>query len=210
MDFVSFLSRISQIKEQPLGGESSQFKMAPRLRLKYSKTQIEANKPRDSAVLVLFYPDSDYNTHILLTLRSAYKGIHGSQISFPGGKMDKKDGILKETALREAQEEVGISKNDVRLIRPISKTYIPPSNFWVQPYLGYVEKTPVFVTNYEVEKIIPLPLEKLLNKELITTQLVTTSYLKQKQVPCYKINEHVIWGATAMILSEVVDLILLN
>lgn len=207
MDFVSFLSRISQIKKQPLGGENAQFKMAPALRGKYTSAQIAANKPRPSAVLVLFYPDDKNKTQVLLTLRSAYRGIHGSQISFPGGKKSPKDNDLMETALRESEEEVGIDRNSVQIIKRASKTYIPPSNFWVHPYLGYIDYTPRFTINYEVEEIIPIPLAELLKQELNTTHVVTTSYMKRIEVPCYRVNEHIVWGATAMILSEVVDIL---
>lgn len=208
MDFVSFLSIISRIKDQPLGGENAQFKMAPALRGRYTEAQIAANKPRPSAVLVLFYPDEKNKTQILLTLRSAYNGTHGSQISFPGGKKSPKDSDLVETALRESEEEVGINRNTVQIIRPVSRTYIPPSNFWVYPFLGYIDYTPVFTINYEVEQIIPIPLAELLKQELNTTHVVNTSYMKQVEVPCYMVNQHVVWGATAMILSEVVDVLI--
>ncbi len=207
MDFNSFLTQINQLKKSPLGGLESQFKMAPELRKNYSLKDIENRNPRASAVLVLFYPDEENNTRVLLMLRSNYKGVHSAQISFPGGKNEKADGNLTATALRETEEEIGIDKNDINIIREITKTYIPPSNFWVHPFVGYYDKTPLFTTNYEVEVLIEVLVSDLLDDKFISTKNLTTSYMENIDVPCFKLNSYIVWGATAMILSEIKDLL---
>ncbi len=207
MDFNFFLTHISKLKELPLGGLFSQFKMAPELRKTYSLKDIEDKKPKESAVLALFYPDKDCNTNILLMLRASYNGVHSAQISFPGGKQEKNDNNLQFTALRETEEEIGVLINDITIIRKLTKTYIPPSNFWVTPFMGILHTTPVFKTNHEVEKLIEIKLTDLLNDSSITSKNLTTSYMQNIDVPCFKLNNYTVWGATAMMLSEIKDLI---
>jgi len=207
MDFNYFLTHIYKIKELPLGGLDSQFKLAPELRKQFSKKDIESQNPKESAVLALFYPDIDQNTNILLMLRASYNGVHSAQISFPGGKKDKNDTNLEFTALRETEEEIGISKNRITIVRELTKTYIPPSNFWVTPYIGVYNSTPTFSINHEVEKLIEVPIIELLDENLLRTKNVTTSYMKNVDVPYFKLNNYTVWGATAMMLSEIKDLL---
>jgi len=207
MEFNTFLTHISKLKELPLGGIESQFKMAPELRRKYSLKGIEANNPKDSAVLALFYPDKDYNTKILLMLRASYNGVHSAQISFPGGKKEENDANLQNTALRETEEEIGVLKNEIIIVRELTKTYIPPSNFWVTPFIGILKRIPVFKTNDEVEKLIEISLIDILDENSMTSKNLTTSYMQNIDVPCFKLNNYIVWGATAMILSEIKDLL---
>lgn len=207
MDFDSFLADIYKLKAKPLGGLESQFKMAPLLRKRFSLEDIVSQKPKDSAVLALFYPGIDNMTNILLMLRASYNGVHSSQISFPGGKKDKKDPSLQHTALRETEEEIGIAKNDIMIFREMTKTYIPPSNFMVTPFLGLINTKPRFKTNEEVERLIEVNVKELLDENSLTSKNLTTSYMKNVDVPCFKLNDYTVWGATAMMLSEIKDLL---
>jgi len=207
MDFDSFLTHISSLKEMPLGGMDSQFKMAPAIRKNFVLKDLIMANPKDSAVLALFYPDNTNQTNFLLTQRARYNGTHSAQISFPGGKMEKSDTNLETTALRETFEETGVSQNDIKIYREITKTYIPPSNFWVTPFIGFLEYTPKLVASHEVNEFIEVKLKDLLDDTSITSKNLTTSYMKNIDVPCFKLNDYIVWGATAMILSEIKDLI---
>jgi len=207
MDFSSFLTHISRLKKVPLGGLDSQFKMAPEMRLKFTKDSIEKRNPKESAVMALFYPDKEDQTRFLLMLRPNYNGTHSAQISFPGGKKDSRDRSLIATALRETEEEVGISKKSITIYRELTKTYIPPSNFWVTPYLGFINNNPRFITNEEVELLVEVKVADLLDDQSLITKNLTTSYMENIEVPCFFLNDHIVWGATAMILSEVKDLL---
>ena len=207
MDFNSFLTHLSQLKEIPLGGMTSQFKMAPELRLNFTEESIEKRNPKQSAVLALFYPDKENETHFLLTQRASYNGVHSAQISFPGGKKEENDKDLQKTALRETNEETGILIEDVKTFRELSRTYIPPSNFWVTPFIATLSYTPTFIDNNEVNIFIEVKLEDLLDDLSLTTKNLTTSYMQNIDVPCFKLNDHIVWGATAMILSEIKDLL---
>lgn len=209
MEFHTFLSKISHLKisnhKSNFDGATAQLKMVPKERLNFDFTKIK--NPKEAAVLALFYPNAANETCFLLTLRANYKGTHASQISFPGGKKEGSDKSLQHTALRETQEEVGIESHNIKIITALNKTYIPPSNFWVSPFIGITYNTPQFIKNYEVEKLLEITLNDLLNNSNVTSKTLTTSYMDNISVPCFKFNEHIVWGATSMILNEIKELI---
>ena len=207
MKFNQFIEKIELLKSLKLGGLDAQFKLAPELRLRYNTDKIKANNPRKAAVLALFYPNEKEETTFLLTERASYKGTHSAQISFPGGKIDVLDTNLQETALRETFEEVGLLPTSIQIIRELTDVYIPPSNFLATPFIGFVNKKPLFKTNYEVENIIEVSVADLLNETSLTTVNLTTSYMANVDVPCFKLNDYIVWGATAMILSEIKELL---
>ena len=207
MNFKDFTQKIDFIKNKKLGGLNAQFKMAPKLRLKYNQDKITANNPRKAAVLALFYPNKTNETCFLLTKRASYKGTHSAQISFPGGKTEESDTDLQETALRETLEEVGVQPLSVNVIRQLTSVYIPPSNFLATPFLGFATEKPTFILNYEVEKEIEILLSDLLDDKNISSVTLDTSYMKKTEVPCFKINNNIVWGATGMMLSEIKELL---
>lgn len=207
MDYNLFLNNIEKIKASSLGGLEVQFNLAPKLRLKYSEEKIKTLNPKKAAVLALFYPNKKGETCFLLTLRASYNGTHSSQISFPGGKFDMNDVSLKNTALRETYEEVGISINDVSIFKQMTDVFIPPSNFLATPFLGYLTKTPTFKTNHEVEELISVQLNDLLDESSFSSTSLSTSYAKNLKVPCFLLNSYVVWGATAMMLNEIKELL---
>ena len=207
MNFNTFREKINHFKTKELGGLDAQFKMAPELRLRYNKNKIDAQHPKKAAVLALFYPNQKEQTTFLLTQRASYKGTHSAQISFPGGKIEKSDKCLKETALREAYEEVGVAQQKIEIFRELTDVYIPPSNFLATPFLGFSEQKPNFQINHEVASVIEVTIDELLDDSNITSVNLTTSYMKNIDVPCFKINNLIIWGATGMMLSEIKELL---
>ena len=206
MNFNDFKNKISQLKTTELGGLNAQFKLAPKIRLKYDADKITANNPRKAAVLALFYPNLKNETCFLLTQRASYKGIHSAQISFPGGKKDIEDENLEKTALRETFEEVGVTEASIEIIRELTDVYIPPSNFLATPFLGYANQQPNFNLNYEVEQTIEVLLRDLLSETNFTAIKMNTSYMEDVEVPCFKLEDYIVWGATAMMLSEIKEL----
>lgn len=207
MKFSQFKNKIAALKVARLGGLNEQFRLAPSLRLKYDADKVKASNPRKAAVLALFYPNEKDETTFILIERASYKGTHSAQISFPGGKIDSSDTTLQETALRETFEEVGVLPESIEIIRELTDVYIPPSNFLATPFIAFVEKKPEFIINYEVKNTIEVLLENLLNESSLTTVNLTTSYMENTNVPCFKLNGYVVWGATAMILSEIKELL---
>ena len=207
MDFSSFINNINHIKTEEIGGLASQFRLAPKMRLNYNVEKIAASNPKKAAVLALFYPNKKGETCFLLTQRASYKGTHSAQISFPGGKIEQSDKNLKETALRETFEEVGILKENITVIREITDVYIPPSNFLATPFIAFTKEKPVFNTNHEVDHTIEVLLKDLLDDTNIASINISTSYAKNIDVPCFKLNNYIVWGATAMILNEIKELL---
>jgi 8-oxo-dGTP pyrophosphatase MutT (NUDIX family) len=207
VNFNDFKNKITQFKTTELGGLNAQFKLAPKIRLKYDANKIIANNPKKAAVLALFYPNKKNETCFLLTLRASYKGTHSAQISFPGGKRDEGDLNLQKTALRETFEEVGVREASIEVIRELTDVYIPPSNFLATPFLGYTNKRPDFYLNYEVDKTIEVLVSDLLNETSFTAVKMNTSYMDNIEVPCFKLEDYIVWGATAMMLSEIKELL---
>ena len=208
MNFSEFKERIPHLTTSKLGGIEAQFKLAPELRLRYDEDQINAKSPKKAAVLALFYPDNNHKTRILLTKRASYNGTHSAQISFPGGKTESNDRSLEHTAKREAFEEVGVMYSQIEIIRELTTVYIPPSNFLATPFIGFALMKPVFNTNHEVSTTIEVLLEDLLNIKSISSVEMTTSYMEKTIVPCFKLDDYIVWGATAMMLAEIKDLFL--
>ncbi|MEP2937232.1 MAG: CoA pyrophosphatase [Gilvibacter sp.] len=205
MHFDEFHKRIVKIANLPLPGQAEQLKMAPIERLKELKIQAQgSDTAKRAGVMVLFYPDSYERTHLALILRKTYKGVHSAQIGFPGGKSEPEDNDLAHTALRETEEEIGVPQKHITILKQLTDIYIPPSNFFVHPYLGVAKATPRFVIQEsEVEALVEVDLTHFLDDTVLSTRKLSTSYATEIDVPAYILNEHVVWGATAMMLSEV-------
>ncbi|WP_111707446.1 NUDIX hydrolase [Lutibacter citreus] len=207
MDFLKFKHIISEIETAKLAGFDAQVKLAPKIRKSYSNNQVNSKKPKIAAVLVVFYPNKNGTVNFLLTQRASYKGTHSAQISFPGGKVEETDTSLMKTALRESNEEVGLKEKDVFVFKEMTNLYIPPSNFLVTPFLSYINYTPIFTKNREVNDLIEVKLSDFLNDNAMSSTTLSTSYAKKMEVPCYKLNSYIVWGATAMMLSEIKELL---
>ena len=208
MTFDTFNIAISKIKNLKLPGSKSQFKMSPPFREELIERQKESIKyAREAAVMALFYPNQEGETMLVLILRKTYKGVHSAQVGFPGGKLEANE-TLKEAAIRETYEEVGVEASEIEVLKAMTPVYIPPSNFYVHPFIGLANQTPSFTKqDEEVEDIIEVKLSHFLDDSITTTKTVTTSYKVNVSVPAYKLNGHIVWGATAMMLSEVKDLL---
>ncbi|QCE42153.1 NUDIX hydrolase [Psychroserpens sp. NJDZ02] len=209
MNFNEFIIALPKIKNIPLPAEASQLKMVPSYRQELVTQQGEnIKKARQSAVLALFYPDLDAQTKLILILRKTYKGVHSGQVGFPGGKVELEDKDLMYTALRETHEEVGVHPKLVTVYKKMTQVYIPPSNFNVQPYIGAATQTPIFTKqDDEVEDLLEVYLSDLLDDNNVTSKKVKTSYGADVEVPAFNLGTHLVWGATAMMLSEVKDLL---
>lgn len=189
----------------PLPGEDSHMEMAPMERLLELKRLAHmAQSAKKAGVLMLFYPSELNQTHFVLILRKTYKGVHSAQVGFPGGKFEEVDTTFQDTALRETQEEVGVPSHTISVIRELTELFIPPSNYIVKPYLGLTAVNPTFIPQEsEVEDIIEVPLTEFMDDGILIKKNLSTSYAKSIDVPAFKLQEHIVWGATAMMLNEV-------
>ena len=208
MDFQDFLKYLPKIEKEKLLSVEAHIKMAPLERISSLNSQEYLDKnPKKAAVMMLLYP-RNHETHLALIVRNSYPGIHASQIAFPGGKVEPTDIDLQHTALRETHEEIGVKPESVNVIRPFSELYIPPSNFLVSPFLGIINEEVSFVPSpYEVKRVLELPLEDLLDDRIITQVKMSTSYADNISVPVFNVDKYVVWGATAMMMSELKETI---
>ena len=187
----------------PLPGAEAHYKMAnPERRLNISRYKVPENA-RKGAVLILLY-ESEGKICFPLIIRPEYEGVHSGQVALPGGGFEPDDESLQNTALREAQEEIGIFKNDVTILGSLSSLYIPPSNFLVHPFIGMLTYKPHFVPDEtEVAGIIETDLETVMDERRISEKVIRLSNGTEIQTPYFNVDNQTVWGATAMILSEV-------
>jgi 8-oxo-dGTP pyrophosphatase MutT (NUDIX family) len=206
-EFKAFIESIREKLARPLPGLPSQLKMAGLRRSMKDGGVIIPDDAKKSAVLALFYPVNG-KIYMVLIKRTEYPGVHSGQISFPGGGWEKDDKDLVDTALRETEEEIGVSRHSVTAIGKLTELFIPPSNFLVTPVVGYISERPDFRPDPdEVDRILEIPLEELLDSSNIHEKEITIFPAVTLKVPCFYIDENVIWGATAMILNELIDVI---
>ncbi len=200
--FRSFICKLESRLSKALPGREAQFSMAPFARRRSNSFPKEIYDPRLSAVLILLFPEGD-SIHTLLIQRPEYDGVHSGQIAFPGGRFEENDIELKQTALREAFEEVGVHQEEINVIGNLSDIYIKASNFLVKPFIGVVGERPNFIIDvYEVQKIISVDLFSLNDKNKIGEKAIKHSDGYKIKTPYYEVEGLTVWGATAMIISE--------
>ena len=200
-ELESFKEQIAEQLQKPLPGREAQAKMAPRPVDERRFREDESNPARLGGVLILFYPDEN-GIHIPLMKRTEYKGAHSGQISFPGGKLEKHDEDLVQTALREAEEEIGVPTQEIEILGNLSEMFIVASNFKVLPTVAIMESKPKFIPDpVEVQELIPMPLTTLRDENL---RKVKEMHFPPYKIfsPYYEVRGEVVWGATAMMLSE--------
>lgn len=159
---------------------------------------------KKSAVLLLFYPENN-KLNLIFIKRQDYEGVHSGQIAFPGGKFDIDDKTLKNTALRETNEEIGINVNDIEIFGELTEIYIPPSNYLVKPYIGYISYKPEFSLNErEVNLVFAIDINEINASSIIYEKEIVLNNTLKIKAPYFNLNGHLVWGATSMILNELI------
>ena len=200
--FTDFLENLKEELKKDLPGEKAHVKMAPGVRHQFEPTE----KSRKAGVLILLYPKNK-ELYITFIQRTEYNGPHSGQISFPGGKSEKTDRDIIHTALRESHEEIGVNPEKVNVLGQLTPLLIPVSKFLVYPVIGIYESTPVFKADpNEVKEVIEIKLIDLLNPENCTSKEFKYGDLSF-DAPIYNPDNTTIWGATAMILSEFLEIV---
>lgn len=190
--------------EGDLPGSDAQMRMAPVRAEAPERLQVEGRDCREAGVLALLTPRDD-EPHLVVTVRRAHLPDHAGQVSFPGGGREHDEDLI-ETALREAEEEVMLDPEHVELLGELTPLYIPPSNFCVYPFLGFTQgEVHLQPDDFEVAEIVLLPLQELLAKDTIRRE-VWTIRDEELVVPYFDIAGLTLWGATAMMVAEIVAL----
>lgn len=161
---------------------------------------------RNGCVLCHIFPIKEY-PYITFIKRIENGKAHSGQIAFPGGRADENDKTLQHTALREAYEEVALNPNEVNIIGRLSSIYIPVSRYIVHPFVSCSNDEPAFkICEAEVQAVIPVSIKELLNPAIVRTFKVKTSDGLITEAPCFAVGRENIWGATAMMLNELLEM----
>ena len=201
-----FFELLKQELQKPLPGTEVQWQMASSDRMIRNFPRSPGSDARVAAVLILLYPFKK-SIYTVFMQRHNYEGVHGGQISFPGGKMEPADKDLTETALREAYEETGVDPKTVILIGTLTPLYIPVSNMLVTPVVGWTAKKPDFIKQQEeVVFLFDADIKRLLDPSIKKTKPMVIRG-ESIDIKYYDYDGNIIWGATAMMLHELLTII---
>jgi 8-oxo-dGTP pyrophosphatase MutT (NUDIX family) len=201
-----FITRLKNEMVKGLPGTDVQWQMASSDRFVKKFSRFPGKDARIAAVLILLYPNKG-SIHTVFMQRPDYNGVHGGQISFPGGKKEPEDKDVIRTALREANEETGVDPAKVNVIGTLTPLFIPVSNMIVTPVIGWINEKPVF--NHKPEEVLFLidaDLRILLDPSLIKIKPFEIRG-EMLEVKYFDYEANTIWGATAMILNELMVII---
>lgn len=204
---LELIEKVGHQLKKPLPGIEAQYRMATLGRYRRITPPVTAV---NAGVLALFYPKGEEWHIVLIERTSRYpQDRHRGQISFPGGRHEPNDPSMEFTALREAEEEVGIDVDTVEVLGKLTELYIPVSNFLVHPYVAYTDVQPDFTPQpSEVASILEVPFEHFLAEQNIRrTDMTVQGNIRLKDVPYFDIGGKILWGATAMMMSELLALV---
>lgn len=207
LPFAHQIEILSERLKQHLPGSDAHLKMAPGDRILRDAISIKGKPCRKASVLALLFP-LEKETGIILTKRHAHLNQHAGQVSFPGGRLEPAE-TLEEAALRETEEETGISSSEITMLGPLTPIYISVSNFCVHPFVGALSSRPTHFLpqDQEVDRIIELPLALLADERVKKTETWNFNGTS-RHIPFFGLDGETIWGATAMILSELLHVYL--
>ena len=205
----SLIRHLRLALEGPLPGHDRFMDLSGYQRPDLKQVMAQDPPPRESAVLALLYPRSGV-LFTLLMLRPTYQGVHSGQVSFPGGRREPDDASLEHTALREFAEETGALDTRIEIIGRLSPVYIPPSRSLVSPYLGFSPSLGALRPDpREVELLIETPVHELLRSDILKHREQFIQVMgRTVNIPYFDIQGHVVWGATAMMIAELRELLL--
>jgi 8-oxo-dGTP pyrophosphatase MutT (NUDIX family) len=201
------LDDIRRALSRPLPGLEAHLKMAPKPRPGWEPNFTLPADCREGGVLILLYPRAG-QLHFVLTRRTETLPSHKGQISLPGGARETNESLV-QTALRETQEELGVPPQGTEIIGQLSALYTPPSNYCIQPVVAHRPVAPTFYPDpAEVAEVLEVPLALLLAPSIRREEYWSDPRFESpRHVPFFDIHGQVVWGATAMILSELVTLL---
>jgi len=205
MEWEKKVTLIKKAVNSPKPGLKSQLSMVTEPRPGHKTYTEMKNKCKKAGVMVLFFSWKN-KLYLILTRRTDMVQYHPNQISFPGGQCEPKESPVK-ASLRETYEELGISENEIKILGELTPLYIPPSQYCIYPVVGIINERPAYKPRAkEVAEIIEIPLTHILDDKNLFRETWNLNNRKVR-VPFYLYKKHKIWGATAMVLAEFLDVI---
>lgn len=201
-NWEQFVTTLRERLRQELPSSAAHLRMMPSFRT--AQMLVPSKDAKESGVLILLYPAGD-SVQLVLIQRTIDGGSHSGQIAFPGGRREALDIDLVATALRESQEEIDLQINEIEVLGMLSPLYINVSNFIVQPTIAVCNQMPrLKASEWEVDKILYVDLNNLFKNKTVEKIIIPSQSASIRlEAPVYKPEAHiVVWGATAMILSE--------
>ncbi len=199
---MDLIQSIQKRLKLDLPGNAAHMEMVPTLpkgapiRIKHS------SPPKEGAVMVLLFQENGTYKFPLIK-RPNYEGVHSGQMALPGGKYEKDDQDLSHTALRETNEEIGVASETIQIIGSMSSFFVAASNFQILPVIGFVDHRPDFVPDArEVDDIVIADIFDLIDTKKRKVKEIIVGNGISLNSPYYDIEGQVVWGATAMMLSE--------
>lgn len=211
MNHIEAVSTLRIRIKNPLPGILAHKIMAPYRSVDLNQiSDSELLNYKKAAVMLLLFPIEE-TCHFALIQRPDYEGVHGGQVSFPGGKLESNETFL-EAALREMEEEIGVQSSYVEVLGKLSDVFIPPSKMYVTPFVAHCSSTPTFITDsYEVSELLTIPLEHLLDESRVKSTHQTvgrgTKNAISMEIPYFDLHDKKVWGATAVVLSEIKEVL---
>ena len=205
--FESFIKKLESRIKEGLPGVESHRKMT------FKERRVDFQAPETAVkagVMIVLYPDSVGEVQMVFIKRKSIEGdVHKGQISFPGGKLEQSDQNVRAAAIRETHEEIGVLVPQGNVIGALTKLYIPVSNFEVYPFVSYIPEQPSFIMEVsELDEIIETPLRHFQDPfTLKKKHLLVGQNFMLKNVPYFDLMGHTLWGATAMMTAEFIDLL---
>lgn len=206
---VSTVKEIRERLSHPLPGVDSHMKMAPAFRAaELLKSEGNLHRAKKSAVMILLFHDQS-ELKMIVIRRSEYVGVHSGQIAFPGGRFEEEDGDVRTTALREIEEEIGIDRSKIEILGRLSDIYVPPSNFLISIFVGYLSERPHYtLQEREVAEVIEIPFNEFKRADIVKQkEFFVSSQNSTSYAPYFDLENAEIWGASAMVISEFLDIL---
>ena len=196
------MEKLSSRLDEGLPGHQAHQKMLPTMADGTAINLKHKSPPRDGAVMILFF-EEDGKVKFPLIQRPRYEGIHSGQMALPGGKAEPDDRDLLHTAVRETEEEIGVNSSKIEVFGELSSFYVVASNFQVLPVLGFIDHRPSFVPDHrEVDQVVLAQTDRIISQEALKRKNVEAANGFKLNSPYFDVDGKVVWGATAMMLSE--------
>ncbi len=205
--FEKFSEELLEAFKHPLPGKSAHKQLMPYLKINKHIQPPQLLSTRKGAVMALIYPIENI-PHLLLIERPVYEGVHSGQLAFPGGKIDATDANSLSAALRETKEEVGIGHEVIKVAGSLTEVFVFASNFLVFPYVGIINEAPKIIREEkEVAGILEIPVHTFFDPYILKEKPIQSALGLTLNAPYYDLNGKVLWGATAMMVSELCTII---